>query len=226
MILSLCPIILVLKIVKKFNKWFILSLRTEIIRSHQVGNTENTIIAFSAEEQDLPLGDNLSMALNWTVSTGEAPVLQLWRVWSPLWLLLLQVHSDKKIILVRIKTCFQIISLGWERFSVESIHKLTDSANPSNHRRGTCRKPLGNTSVRRFLQCIWFYSQRKKRKRKREYVLPKENVTTMIMLYKNTKAMVHSSDSDTNFFDIVAGGLQEDILMPHLPRLCTSNVSR
>ena len=31
------------------------------------------------------------------------------------------------------------------------------------------------------------------------------------MLYKNTKAMVHSPDEDTNFFDIINGVLQRDI---------------
>ena len=33
-----------------------------------------------------------------------------------------------------------------------------------------------------------------------------------MMLNKNTKAMVHSADDDTDFFEIVAGVLQGDIL--------------
>ena len=36
------------------------------------------------------------------------------------------------------------------------------------------------------------------------------------MLYKNTKAMVRSPDSDPDLFDIVAGILQEDTLVPYL----------
>ena len=35
------------------------------------------------------------------------------------------------------------------------------------------------------------------------YVLSKETVTTMMMLYKNMKAMVHSADGDTDFFNIL-----------------------
>ena len=35
-----------------------------------------------------------------------------------------------------------------------------------------------------------------------EYGLPKEIVSAIMMLYKNTKAMVRSPDGDTDFFDI------------------------
>ena len=35
------------------------------------------------------------------------------------------------------------------------------------------------------------------------YGLLKETATTVIMLHKNRKAMVHSLDRDTDFFDIV-----------------------
>ena len=37
-----------------------------------------------------------------------------------------------------------------------------------------------------------------------------------MMLYKNMKAMVCSSDSDTDFFDSVTAVLQGDILVPYL----------
>ena len=37
-----------------------------------------------------------------------------------------------------------------------------------------------------------------------------------MMLYKNTKVKVRSLDGDTDYFDIVAGILQEDTLAPHL----------
>ena len=39
------------------------------------------------------------------------------------------------------------------------------------------------------------------------YGLPKETVAAIMILYKNTKVKVHSSDRDTDFFDIVAGVL-------------------
>ena len=35
-----------------------------------------------------------------------------------------------------------------------------------------------------------------------------------MMLYKNAKVKVHSSDGDTDYFDIVAGVLQGDTLSP------------
>ena len=40
----------------------------------------------------------------------------------------------------------------------------------------------------------------------------KETVTTIILLYKNTKATVYSLGGDTDFFNIVAGVFQGDIL--------------
>ena len=35
-------------------------------------------------------------------------------------------------------------------------------------------------------------------------------------MYKNTRAFVRSPDGDTEFFDIIAGVLQEDTLAPYL----------
>ena len=49
------------------------------------------------------------------------------------------------------------------------------------------------------------------------YGLPKETVTAIMMLYKNTKGMVCLSNGDTDFFvTIVTGVLQGDILAPYL----------
>ena len=45
-----------------------------------------------------------------------------------------------------------------------------------------------------------------------------------MMVYKNTKVKVHSLDGDTDFFDIVAGVLQEDILAPYLFIICLDYV--
>ena len=37
------------------------------------------------------------------------------------------------------------------------------------------------------------------------YSFPKENITAIMMLYKNMEAMVHLPDDDTDFIDIVPG---------------------
>ena len=61
------------------------------------------------------------------------------------------------------------------------------------------------------------------------YGLPIETVTAIMMLYINVKVMVRSPDGDTDFFDIVAGVLQENILAPYVynhTRLCTTNINR
>ena len=54
------------------------------------------------------------------------------------------------------------------------------------------------------------------------YGLPKETVAAIIMPYKNPKVKVRSPDGDTEYFDIVAGVLEESpirlILVYHLPR--------
>ena len=41
-----------------------------------------------------------------------------------------------------------------------------------------------------------------------------------MMFYRNTKVKVHSPDRDTDFFDIVAGILQGNILAPYLFIIC------
>ena len=43
-------------------------------------------------------------------------------------------------------------------------------------------------------------------------------------LYKNMKAMVHSPDGNTEFFDIVAGVLPGDMLTPYLFTICLDYV--
>ena len=58
------------------------------------------------------------------------------------------------------------------------------------------------------------------------YDLPKETVITMIMLYKNMKAMIHSLDADTNFFEVVAGFLFGDTSALYLFIICLDYVIR
>ena len=52
------------------------------------------------------------------------------------------------------------------------------------------------------------------------YGLPKETVVAIMMLYKNAKVKVGLPDGDTDYFDIVAGVLQGDILAPYLFIIC------
>ena len=60
-----------------------------------------------------------------------------------------------------------------------------------------------------------------------KHSLPKETVTTMMILYKSPKATVHSQNSNTDFFNIITGVFQGDTMYVYnLPRLHTSNVHR
>ena len=56
--------------------------------------------------------------------------------------------------------------------------------------------------------------------------LPKETVVAKLVLFKNTKVKVRSSDEDTDYFDIVAGVRQGDTLAPYLVIICLKNVFR
>ena len=58
------------------------------------------------------------------------------------------------------------------------------------------------------------------------YGLPKETVAVIMMLYKNTKVKLCSPDQDTDYFEIVSGGLQGDALAPYLFIICIDNVLR
>ena len=48
------------------------------------------------------------------------------------------------------------------------------------------------------------------------YGIPNETIAAIMMLYRNTKAMVRSPDGDTAFFNVVAGVLHGDTLAPFL----------
>ena len=58
------------------------------------------------------------------------------------------------------------------------------------------------------------------------YGLPKETISAIIMLYRNTKVKVRFPDRDTDYFDIVAGVLQGDTLAPYLFIICLDYVLR
>ena len=58
------------------------------------------------------------------------------------------------------------------------------------------------------------------------YGLPKETVAAIMIFYGNAKVKVHSSEGDTDYFDIVAGVLQGDTLAPYLFIICVDYVLR
>ena len=60
----------------------------------------------------------------------------------------------------------------------------------------------------------------------RAYGLPKETVTAITILYRNTKVKVRSPDGDTEYFDNVAGVLPGDTLAPYLFIICLDYVLR
>ena len=58
------------------------------------------------------------------------------------------------------------------------------------------------------------------------YGVPKETVAAITILCRNTKVEVGSPDGDTEYFDIVAGVLQGDMLAPYLFIICLDYVLR
>ena len=58
------------------------------------------------------------------------------------------------------------------------------------------------------------------------YSIPKETVAALTILNRNTKVKVRSPDGDTEYFDIVAGVLQGDILATYLFIICLDDVLR
>ena len=56
--------------------------------------------------------------------------------------------------------------------------------------------------------------------------LPKETITAILTLYRNTKVKVCSLDGDTDYFDIVADVLQGDTLAPYHFIICLDYVLR
>ena len=58
------------------------------------------------------------------------------------------------------------------------------------------------------------------------YGIPKETVTAIMILYRNTKVKVRFPDGDTDYFNIVAGVLQGNTLAPYLFIICLNYVLR
>ena len=97
----------------------------------------------------------------------------------------------------------------------KSIHNITEADYPSNDR-GSMWKNLEVTQL--FIDFSRAYDSIYRRKTEQillAFDLPKE-----MKLYKTTKSIVRSSDGDTDFFDIVAGVLQEGTLAPYILIIC------
>ena len=106
------------------------------------------------------------------------------------------------------------------------IHNITNFDYLLNSR-CLCKKPQGNNIICWLLLDIWLHTHRGKIEQMLlAYSLPKETVAAIMMLYKNTKIKVHSPDEDTNYFDIVAGVLQQDTFVPYLFIICLDYVLR
>ena len=58
------------------------------------------------------------------------------------------------------------------------------------------------------------------------YSLPKETVAAITILYRKIKVKVRSPDGDTEYFDIVAGVVQGNTLIPYLFIICLDYVLR
>ena len=82
-----------------------------------------------------------------------------------------------------------------------------------------CKKPRANNII------CWLH-RGKMEQILLAYSLPKETVTAIMMLYRNTKVKVHSLDGDTDYFDIVAGVPKGDTLAPHLFIICLDYMLR
>ena len=104
------------------------------------------------------------------------------------------------------------------------IHKVTGSDNPLNRWKSMCQKSQGNINVHRFLQGIWFCTQKKDGANTTNVWSPQATVTAIMKLYKITRALVCSPNSDTDLFDIIIGVLQGDTLVPYMFIICLDYV--
>ena len=89
-----------------------------------------------------------------------------------------------------------------------------------------CKKPRGNTIIRRLFQGIDSIHRVEIEQLFLAYGFPKETVEAIMMLYKNMKVNARLSDGDTHYFDILAGVLQGDTLTPYLFIICLDYVLR
>ena len=87
-------------------------------------------------------------------------------------------------------------------------------SNPKNHRFRRIVEGVGSKNVEATLLFVNFSKAFDSIHREKMeqillvYGLSKETITAILMLYRNAKVKVHSSDGDTDFCDIIAGVLQ------------------
>ena len=95
-----------------------------------------------------------------------------------------------------------------------------------NSRRRMCKKSLEAIILFNFSKAFDSRYRGKIEKILLTYGLPKETVAAIMMLYKNSKVNVCSSDGGTDYFDIVPGVQQGDTLAPYLFIICLGYVLR
>ena len=94
----------------------------------------------------------------------------------------------------------------------------------SNSRRCMCKKPTGNNIICRLYQGLWLHTPREDGANTTCLWPTRRNCHSHNNNNKNTKVKVCSLDGDTNYFDIVAGVLQGEILALHLFIICLDYV--
>ena len=135
-------------------------------------------------------------------------------------------HPLLKLV-THIKPSFSIISDLKLRKSLGKIGTVFGEIDPQfsdcdflfNHWRNTCKKSWSKTLVCRFDSI----HRGKREQTLLAYDFSKETVKAIMMLYNNTKAMIHSL-IDTDYFDIVAGVLQGDIFAQISSIFCLDDV--
>ena len=78
------------------------------------------------------------------------------------------------------------------------------------------KKSQGNIIVCKVLQGIWFYTQRKDGENATSIWSSQRNCYSYIDSLQKQESNDCSSDGDTDFFDIVAGILPEDTILPYM----------
>ena len=130
-------------------------------------------------------------------------------------------------------------ALLWNRIEPKIDNILRKNQNDFRRNRSTTsqiltiRRILGGVRVKNLLATILFVDFTKAfdsiHDGKMEQILlaygiPKETVTAITILYRNTKVKVRSPDGDTDFFHIVAGVLQGHTLAPYPFIICLDSV--
>ena len=88
------------------------------------------------------------------------------------------------------------------------------------------KKPTGDNTICRHTKAFDSIHRGKMEQILQAYGVPKETITVIMILYRNTKVKVHSTDGDTEYLDIVARVLQGDTLAPYLFIICLDYVLR